>query len=58
MLHQIKAKQLDTDKSIMLSPMETVKNKDFSRHNSDFPTLFKADYIFMDVSYPTSVRYA
>ena len=53
MLHQIKAQQFYTDLvllSTVLSPTEKVVFKDFSRLWSDFPVLFRADFIFKDFS--------
>ena len=61
MLHQIKAQQFYTDLDLyqqckVLQKIEEVK--DFSRHLSDFPVLFKADLIFKDFSRkPSNFKY-
>ena len=44
MLHQIKAQQLNTDLGLYQ------QFKDFTRLLSDYPVLFKADFIFKDFS--------
>ena len=53
MLHQIKAQQFYNDLSLYQQCkilQKIVKFKDFSRHYSAFPVLFKANLIFKDFS--------
>ena len=53
MLHQIKAQQFYTDIGLLskvLSLQKIVEFKDLSRLLSDFPVLFKADFLLKDFS--------
>ena len=53
MLHQIKAQQFYIDLGLYQKCkvlQKIVEFKNFSRLLSDFPVLFKADLIFMDIS--------
>ena len=53
LLHQIKAQQFYTDLGLYqqcLVKQKIVEIKDFSSLLGDFPVLFKADFIFMDIS--------
>ena len=61
MLHQIKTQQFYTDLDLYLQcyVLQKIEEfKDFSRHLSDFPVLFKAYLIFKDFSRkPSKFKY-